>query len=198
MGAAGTVVQTSTVDEALHRVLPSVVALLRQATGREPLGVLRRDRGELKLSAQVSFPDGVGSGELVATVFAYRGRVRADFVLDHDRVFATQDGRRTAVRCFLNDFQASVTMATDDAELPPAFVQRTLAGMKDALEAVRRHRERSVGTWGAVYVARGGVRAALRGPRRDEQRLSSADDTRAPVASEWLDDESGSEESGER
>src|SRR5512140_2672424 len=104
MGAAGTVVGTRTVDEALHRVLPSVVALLRQATGREPLGVLRRDLGELKLSAPVLFPDGVGSGELVATVFSYRGRVRADFVLEHDRVLANQDGVRTPIRCFLNDY----------------------------------------------------------------------------------------------
>src|SRR5512134_3579913 len=110
MGAAAAVVGTrATIDEALHRVLPSVVALLKQATGREPLGVARRDLGEVKLSAPVSFPDGVGTGELMATIFAYRGRVRADFVLEHDRVLATPDGVRTATRCFLNDFQASVT-----------------------------------------------------------------------------------------
>ncbi len=193
MGAAGTVVGTrATVDEALHRVLPSVVTLLRQATGREPLGVMRRDLGELTLSASVSFPDGVGSGELVATIFAYRGKVRADFVLEHDRVLATPDGIRTGNRCFLNDFQASVIMELDAAALPRDFVLRTLQGFKDALAAVQIHRKRSNATWGAIHVARSGTRMGARVARQYAARFHSGAAAQ-PVATEWLDDDEAEE-----
>lgn len=189
MGAATTVVGTrATIDEALHRILPSVVALLRQATGREPLGVLRRDLGELKLSAPVSFPDGVGSGELIATIFAYRGRVRADFVLEHDRVLATPDGLRTANRCFLNDFQASATMALDAPALPREFVLRTLLGLKTSLAAVQRHRQRTQAIWGAVHVARGGQRMGARAARQYASRFQFGGDPK-PVATEWQDED---------
>lgn len=193
MGAAGTVVGTrATVDEALHRVLPSVVALLRQATGREPLGVMRRDLAELKLSAPVSFPDGVGSGELVATIFAYRGKVRADFVLEHDRVLATPDGIRTTNRCFLNDFQASVTMELDAQALPRDFVLRALQGFKDALAAVQKHRKRSNATWGAIYVARSGNRMGARVARQHAARFQYGGASR-PVATEWQDEDEDQE-----
>ena len=186
---AGTVVGTrATVDEALHRVLPSVVTLLRQATGREPLGVMRRDLGELKLSAPVTFPDGVGSGELVATIFAYRGRVRADFVLEHDRVLATPDGIRTANPCFLNDFQASATMALDAPALPREFVIRTLQGLKQALAAVQKHRQRTQAIWGAIHVARSGNRMGSRMARQYASRFSFGGDSR-PVATEWQDED---------
>jgi len=188
MDAPGAMIETRTLDAALHRVLPSVVALLRQATGREPLGVLRRDLGELRLSAAVAFPDGVGSGELVATVFAYRGNVRADVVLEHDRVLATPDGTGTGVRCFLNDFQASVTLASDEAELPPLFVQRTVQGFKDALAAVQTHRQRSKAVWGAIYVARSAPRPSARSARQPAPRLSFGR-AAPPVATEWDDDD---------
>lgn len=190
MGAAGTVVggQRTTVDEALHRLLPSVVALLRQATGREPLGVMRRDLGELKLSAPVLFPDGVGSGELVATLFPYRGRVRADFVLEHDRVLATPDGMRTATRCFLNDFQASVTLPLDAVQLSKDFVVRTLQGLAVALAAVQKHRQRSQAIWGAINVARSGGRIPSRVSRQHASRFSFESEA-PPVATEWQDDD---------
>ena len=191
---AGTVVGTrATVDEALHRVLPSVVTLLRQATGREPLGMMRRDLAELKLSAPVTFPDGVGSGELVATIFAYRGRVRADFVLEHDRVLATPDGSRTANRCFLNDFQASATMALDAQALPRDFVLRALQGFKDALAAVQKHRQRTNAVWGAIYVARSGNRMASRVARQYAPPFSFSGETARPVATEWRDEDDEAE-----
>lgn len=195
MGAAGTVVggPRTTVDDALHRLLPSVVALLRQATGREPLGVLRRDLGELKLSAPVIFPDGVGSGELVATLFPYRGKVRADFVLEHDRVLATPDGMRTSTRCFLNDFQASVMLALDVAGLPKEFVLRTLQGLAVALAAVDKHRVRTQAIWGAIHVARSGSRIPARVSRQHASRFNFESQA-PPVATEWQDDDDPSTE----
>lgn len=195
MGAAGTAVSgpRPTVDEALHRLVPSVVALLRQATGREPLGVMRRDLGELRLSAPVTFPDGVGSGELVAAIFAYRGKVRADFVLEHDRVLATPEGVRTGMRCFLNDFQASVTVPVDTAELPREFVLRTLQGLKESLAAVQRHRARSRAVWGAIYVTRSGNRMPARVSRQHASRFSFPSASHA-VATEWEDRDDVEEE----
>ena len=113
---------------------------------------MRRDLGELKLSAPVTFPDGVGSGELVATLFAYRGRVRADFVLEHDRVLATPDGVRTGQRCFLNDFQASITLPRGATELPEAFERAIVSGVLAAREGVARHNRLHPQPWHQIQI----------------------------------------------
>lgn len=186
---AGSVVESASVDQALERVLPAVANLLRRATGREPNRTVRRDARDVRLASAVNFPDGVGSGELVATVFRYRGKVRADFVLEHDRMIATSEGVRTGAPCFLNDYQTSITLDATAAELPPLFVQRTLDGVRAAVTAVDTHRKREGIRWGAIHVARReSGRAGA--PTLSHQAVRELFGERGrPVITEWEDDE---------
>lgn len=186
---AGTVVESATVDQALERVLPAVANLLLRATGNQPHRTVRRDTREVRLGSVVRFPDGVGSGELVAAVFPYRGKVRADIVLEHDRMIATSDGVRTGTPCFLNDYQTSVTVNAETTELPALFLQRTVEGVKTAVRAVDIHRKREGMRWGAIHVARRESGKAGSPVLTDQAVRELFGEHGKPVITEWEDDE---------
>jgi len=67
---------------ALERLVPSVAQLLHRATGQEPVRMSRPATRDITLTAPLTFPDGIGRGALVATLFAYRGAVRLDIVAE--------------------------------------------------------------------------------------------------------------------
>ena len=84
------------------------------------------------------FPGGIGQGRLCAEAFCYRGRVRIDVCLAHNRVFARPDGSPSDRRLYLNDFVASTTLDADQEDVPDAFVQHVLDGVARARAALRR------------------------------------------------------------
>lgn len=138
--------------QATARVAMQAECLLTLATG---LPVRQSQTGaEVRLTSPVSFPDGIGLGQLVAEVFWYRGAIRVDIRLEHNRVFASADGRAGLRPCYLNDFVASVTLAPED-ELSPAFRHGVLRGVKRARTAVTRHNDQHLEPWNQLHVVQG-------------------------------------------
>ena len=115
--------------------------------------VWEADGTSVRLSAALPFVDGVGRAEVLADLFAYRGALVVTLWIDHNRVFATRDGRPTPLRCFLNDYVASVRLAPDAAVLPRDFVRTTVAGVAAARDGVRRYNMRCESHWFRVNVA---------------------------------------------
>jgi hypothetical protein len=131
-------------DAAVSRLVPSVTDLVRRATGTDP-APLRSGAGDVRLSAPLSFPDGIGRGAVVVEVFRYGAAVRVDLAIEHNRVFAARDGGPSESRCYLNDYVASVTLPLDVTELPLEFVRKVVAGVSAARTAVERYRRRDTG-----------------------------------------------------
>ncbi len=126
-------------DEYVARLIPAVTDLVRRLTGAEPR-TQRVGASHARLSADLSFPDGIGRGTIVAGVFRYRGAVRVDLAIDHNRVFAGRGGVASENRCYLNDYIASITLGLQDEGLPVEFVRKVVAGVAAARSAVERHR----------------------------------------------------------
>lgn len=174
---------------ALERLVPSLAQLLHRATGQEPVRMSRPAMRDITLTAPLSFPDGIGRGALVATLFVYRGAVRLDIVIEHDRMLATPEGVRTLTPCFLNDYQTSITFRDRADALPDAFVLRTLHGVKDALHAVQRHVRRSARAWPTIsVVARGSDITPAPGEATRALRAQLGN-TRTGVATAWDEEE---------
>jgi len=130
----------------------SINQLMTEAAG--PVAVeCREESGSLVFSAPVSFPGGVGQGRLHVEAFRYRGNVRVDVRLNHNRVFARADGSPTRRPLYLNDFVASATLTADQPELPVAFHRRVVRGVRQARSAVRRHNVTLVAHWLEILVA---------------------------------------------
>jgi len=110
-------------------------------------------RGALAIVAAVSFPGGIGQGQVCAEAFCYRGRVRVDVRLAHNRVFARPDGTPSDRRLYLNDFVASTTLDPGLNAIPEAFVQHVLDGVARARAAVRRHNADPGAYWQEILVA---------------------------------------------
>src|SRR5215510_3788121 len=133
-------------------LVPALDNLLSRVAGAESQ-VAEFERTSLRLVAPLPFPDGIGRGEVVATLFHYRDEVRLDIEIEHNRMFARPDGTPSDRSCYLNDFVASVTLKSGAQELPEEFVRHVVAGVAAARDAVRRHNRRSAAPWNEVQVA---------------------------------------------
>ncbi len=133
-------------------LIPSTVDLLRRVSDCEP-SVTRLDEVGIVISTRYSFPDQIGRGELIALVFEYRGNVRIDIRLEHNRVLSTSNRVRNGHHCFLNDFLASTVVPLDAKELPNPFVSSVLRGVQTAGDAVRVYNERHSVSWLRFKVA---------------------------------------------
>lgn len=138
-------------DGSVGSMVPAAEDLLRRVTGEEPAVSADSETG-VKLRVPLTFPDGVGAGEIVAEVFKYRDAVRFDLRLAHNRVFAHTSGKPTSQSCFLNDFVASISVSKGSTEFPAEFVRGVISGVSAAKDAVRRHNRRSRGPWDEVRV----------------------------------------------
>ena len=135
-----------------EKLIPATAELLRRLSGKEPAVACLEDLG-IVMSTAYPFPDQIGRGELIAMIFTYRGLVRLDIRLEHNRVFASLTGRATEHRCFLNDYLASIVLPRDAEELPESFVFSVLSGVRAAANAVRAHNERHSVSWLRASVA---------------------------------------------
>lgn len=133
------------IDARLESFIPAVVSLLQRITSVKP--TVTYVGTDVKFSSELSFPDGIGEGEIVAELFVYRDAVRLDLHLEHNRVFATANGGPSERRCYLNDFVASVTLDAEQDTLPNDFVRGVVAGVTAARDAVRRHNRRAKLPW---------------------------------------------------
>ena len=138
-------------DSDIGGLVPALEDLLSRVTGGEPT-VAEFERTSIRLVALLPFPDGIGHGEVVASLFHYRDQVRLDIELEHNRMFARPDGTPTDRACYLNDFVASVTV-TPGREIPEEFVRHVVAGIAAARDAVRRHNRRNAAPWSEVQVS---------------------------------------------
>ena len=139
-------------DARLGRFVPAVVSLLQRITSDEP--AVTYDVGtDVKFTSELSFPDGIGEGEIAAELFVYRDAVRLDLHVEHNRVFATAHGRPSDRRCYLNDYVASVMLDAESDTLPNDFVRGVVAGITAARDAVRRHNRRAKLPWTEIRVA---------------------------------------------
>ncbi len=142
----------SELDARLGSLVPAVVSLLQRVTSVEP--AVTHDVGtDVRFTSELSFPDGIGEGEIVAKLFVYRDTVRLDLHIEHNRVFATAHGRPSERRCYLNDYVASVTLDAESDTLPNDFVRGVVAGITAASDAVRRHNRRAKLPWHEIRVA---------------------------------------------
>ncbi len=140
------------IDEAICVLSTPVEDLLRRLSGSDP--VPSRQVGvELGLAVPVHFPDGIGTGETVARLFHWQSSVRLDVQIVHDRMFAKPDGSPSDRRCFLNDYQASISLPPGSMELPAGFIREVVSGVAAARNAVQRHNRRHLQPWNRVVVA---------------------------------------------
>jgi hypothetical protein len=139
-------------DSDIGVLVPGLDNLLSRVTGVEPT-VAEFERSSIRLMAVLPFPDGIGHGEVVATLFHYRDQLRLDVEVEHNRMFARPDGSPSDRECYLNDFVASVTLAPGAQELPEEFVRHVVAGIAAARDAVRRHNRRNAAPWSEVQVS---------------------------------------------
>ena len=147
-----TALPVSDMEARLGNIVPEVVSLLQRITSVEP-AVTYEAGTNVKLTSELSFPDGIGEGEIAAELFVYRDAVRLDLHLEHNRVFATGNDTPSERRCYLNDYVASVTLDADEDSLPSDFVRGVVAGVTAARDAVRRHNRGVNLPWHQVRVA---------------------------------------------
>lgn len=151
--SADTIARKSSTPVAISEgLVGEATSLVRRAASAEPM-VTEGER-EVRITAPVSFTDGVGRGEIKVVLFPYRGRIRLDLTLEHDRVFARPDGSATSKHCYLNDYIASVRLDPEIQELPAEFVRNVVAGVSASRDAVRRYNRRCGSDWFRVEVAR--------------------------------------------
>ncbi len=151
---SNTAISDSELDARMGNLVPAVVSLLQRLASADPT-VTNEDGGGsgVRVTSPLSFPDGIGEGSIVCEVFIYRGAVRLDLQIDHNRKFAVADGTASERRCYLNDYVASVTLDADQETLPVDFVRGVVAGVAAARDAVRRHNRRASVPWHEVRVA---------------------------------------------
>ena len=133
----------------------SIIELIGDAAETDQV-TLDSHRDALAVFAPISFPGGIGQGQLCAEAFCYRGHVRLDVRLAHNRVFARPDGTPSGRRLYLNDFVASTTLDPGQEVVPDAFVQHVMDGVARARAAVRRHNANPGAYWQEIFVAEAG------------------------------------------
>ena len=139
-------------EETIENLVPAVEDLLQRITGAAPVSTVG-DGIEQRIAAPLRFPDGVGQGQVLASLFRWRDTIRLDIEIVHNRVFTTPRGAASDRRCFLNDYQASVTIATGASEIPESFQREVISGISAARDAVQRYNRRNSAPWSQVSVA---------------------------------------------
>ena len=151
---SNTAISDREMDARLGNLMPSVMGLLQRLTSTDPTIAGEEDGGSgVRFVSGLSFPDGIGEGEIVCEVFLYRNTVRVDLHVEHNRMFALADGTPSERRCYLNDYVATVTVDPDQDSLPVDFVRGVVAGVAAARDAVRRHNRRVQVPWNEIRVA---------------------------------------------
>lgn len=133
-------------------LVPALDDLVARVTGEDPT-VAEFDRTSIRITAALSFPDGIGHGVVGAHLHRYRDEVRVDIGIVHDRKFARPDGTPSDRPCYLNDFVASMTLQPGTTELPAEFIRHVVAGVAAARDGVRRHNRRNQAPWNEVLVS---------------------------------------------
>ena len=145
-------VATPGIDEAICALSTPVEDLLRRLSASDPV-TRQQDGAGLGFTVPLHFPGGIGRGEAVAHLFHWRASVRLDVQIVHDRMFAKPDGSPSDRRCFLNDYQASISLPPGSTELPTEFIRDVVSGVSAARNAVQRHNRRHLQPWNRVVVA---------------------------------------------
>lgn len=138
-------------DETIASLTPRVEALLQPIAPNEAIS-RESDEAGIRFAVPLRFPDGIGSGVVVARLFRYRDAVRIDVEIVHDRMLARPDGTASDRRCYLNDFVASVSLGAGTEELPADFRRTVLRGVKLARDAVQRHNRTEAAPWNQIRV----------------------------------------------
>ncbi len=138
-------------DRTIETIGPLVEALLQRLSPGDAVTNEPNDAG-IRAEVPLQFPDGVGSGSVVAELFRYHDTVRLDIVVEHNRRFVRPDGTPSDRRCYLNDFQASLTLPRGTTELPEAFTRQTVSGVLAAREGVARHNRLHPQPWHQIQI----------------------------------------------
>jgi len=138
-------------DETIGNLVPAVEGLLQRLTDAVPT-VGELEGPGVKVTALLRFPDGIGKGEVVASLFRWRESVRLDIELAHNRAFKKPDGTASDRRCFLNDYEASITVPAGTEELPAEFQREVVSGISAARDAVQRYNRVHQAPWSQVSV----------------------------------------------
>lgn len=139
-------------DRTIETLGPLVEALLQRLSPGHAVSSEPNDAG-IRADVPLQFPDGIGGGSVVAELFRYHDTVRLDIVVEHNRRFVRPDGAPSDRRCYLNDFQASITLARGTAELPDAFARQVVSGVLAAREGVARHNRLHPQPWHQIRIA---------------------------------------------
>jgi hypothetical protein len=139
-------------DRTIETIGPLVDALLQRLSPGDAVSNEPTDAG-VRAEVPLQFPDGVGHGSVVAELFRYHDTVRLDIVLEHNRRFVRPDGAPSDRRCYLNDFQASITLARGASEIPEAFTRQVVSGVLAAREGVARHNRLHPQPWHQIRIA---------------------------------------------
>jgi hypothetical protein len=138
-------------EETIASLTPQVEAMLQPIAPDETVSRESDDAGS-RFAVPLRFPDGIGSGIVVARMFRYRDSVRLDVEIVHDRMLARPDGTPSDRRCYMNDFVASIALAPGTDEIPTDFRRSVLRGVKLASDAVQRHNREETAPWNQVHV----------------------------------------------
>jgi hypothetical protein len=141
-------------EETIESLVPAVEDLLQRITGAVP-EAKDREKSDVVKAAPLRFPDGIGQGQVVASLFRWRDKVRLDISVEHNRMFVTPTGTASDRRCFLNDYQASVTLDIGTSEIPESFQREVISGISAARDAVQRYNRRNNTPWSQISVAAG-------------------------------------------
>ncbi len=138
-------------DETIDRLVPVVEEMFQRFGTSDQISSEPHGAGVM-VTLPMSFPDGIGRGEIVARLFRYRDAVRLDVEIDHNRVFTEPDGSASDRRCFFNDFVASVRLDAGSDSIPMDFKRRVIAGINAARDAVQRYNRAHPEPWNEVKV----------------------------------------------
>ena len=138
-------------DRTIETLAPPVEALLDRLSPDAGVTSETTDAG-MRLTVPLRFPDGIGHGTVLADLFRYHDAVRLDITVEHSRRFLRPDGSPSERRCYLNDFQASLTLASGATELPESFVRSVISGVHAAREGVARHNRLHPQPWHQIRI----------------------------------------------
>ena len=138
-------------DETIEKLRPAVESLMETLASNEVVACESEDDG-FAFTTPLRFPDGIGTGTVVAKLFRYREHVRLDIEIAHDRVFARPNGTTSDRRCFMNDFVASTSFETGTDTIGNDFRRYVVSGVHAAREAVQRHNRQQTAPWNRVTV----------------------------------------------
>jgi hypothetical protein len=140
------------IDETIEHLAPVVEHLLQRLSDVAQVTSETEGSG-VRLTVPLRFPDGIGQGQVVASLFRWREAVRLDIEIVHNRTFTKPDGSASSRRMFLNDYTASIKLAVGTTELPQEFERQVVSGVSAACDAVQRYNRRHQAPWSMVRVA---------------------------------------------